>query len=236
MLACTISAISTLSQSLSRIRRVPPFFQPEEMQAGEVSSFSPSFNSYSNTNLVEIAARVVEEFRVGNDYDELYDEFYSERKEDFESIQREAEYDDKDEEFEFATKGSKSSPISADEIFCDGKIRPVYPVFETHLLIGRDKIQNEILQEKGTKPIRLSLRKLFIEERGTATTSSSSSSDADELDGVPAQTYCVWRPKAAAPLKSSSTGSSSKRWKLKDFLHRSHSEGSKDGAVLLTTK
>lgn len=208
------------------------------MQAGGVSSLSPSFNSYSNTNLVEIAARVVEEFRAENESDELYDEFYFDRKESFESMKRDGEYDDEDEEFEFefSTKGSESSPISADEIFYNGKIRPVYPVFDTHLLIEGDKIKNEVLQEKGTKTIRLSLGKLFIEERETATTSSSSSSDVDELEGVQAETYCVWRPKAAAtPLKSSSTGSSSKRWKLKDFLHRSHSEGSKDGVVLLTT-
>ncbi|XP_073147363.1 uncharacterized protein [Henckelia pumila] len=204
------------------------------MQAGAASSLSPSFNSYSNTNLVQIAARVVEEFRAENDSDELYDEFYFDRKEGFESVKRDDEYDDKDEdfEFEFSTKGSEQ--ISADEIFYNGKIRPVYPVFDTHLLIGEDEIQNEVLQEKGAKTIRLSLRKLFMEERETATTSSSSSSDADELEGVPSETYCVWRPKAA-PLKSSSTGSSSKRWKLKDLLHRSHSEGSKDGAVLFTT-
>ncbi|XP_073042216.1 uncharacterized protein [Primulina eburnea] len=204
------------------------------MQSGEVTSLSPSFNSYSNTNLVEIAARVVEEFRAETDSDE----FYFDREESFESMKRDGEYENKDEEFEFefSTKGSESSPISADEIFYNGKIRPVYPVFDTHLLIGGDKIQNEVFQENGTKTIRLSLRKLFIKERETATTSSSSSSDVDELEGVPAETYCVWRPKAAAtPLKSSSTGSSSKRWKLKDFLHRSHSEGSKDGVVLLTT-
>ncbi|KZV52130.1 hypothetical protein F511_07085 [Dorcoceras hygrometricum] len=153
-------------------------------------------------------------------------------------MKRESEYDGKDEEFEFefSTKGSESSPISADEIFYNGKIRPVYPVFDTHLLIGGDQVHNEVLQEKGTKTIRLSLRKLFIEERETTTTASSSSSDADELDGVPAETYCVWRPKSAAtPLKSSSTGSSSKRWKLTDFLYRSHSEGSKDAVALLTT-
>nr|GMD89775.1 uncharacterized protein LOC109155132 isoform X1 [Ipomoea batatas] len=39
----------------------------------------------------------------------------------------------------------------------------------------------------------LPLRKLFTEE--CETQSSCSSSEADELDGVPAETYCIWRPK-----------------------------------------
>ncbi|KAL0440912.1 UNVERIFIED_CONTAM: hypothetical protein Sradi_0030100 [Sesamum radiatum] len=70
------------------------------------------------------------------------------------------------------------------------------------------------------------------------TTSSSSSSEADDLEGVPADTYCVWRPNEAAAegrcKKSSSTGSHSKRWKFKDLLHRSHSDGSKDRFLLLS--
>nr|GMD86846.1 uncharacterized protein LOC109155132 isoform X1 [Ipomoea batatas] len=41
----------------------------------------------------------------------------------------------------------------------------------------------------------LPLRKLFTEE--CETQSSCSSSEADELDGVPAETYCIWRPKPA---------------------------------------
>ncbi|KAG6412204.1 hypothetical protein SASPL_124874 [Salvia splendens] len=74
------------------------------------------------------------------------------------------------------------------------------------------------------------------------TTSSCSSSDADELDGVPADSYCVWRPpnKAEAEAqckKSSSTGSNSKRWKfkVKDLLNRSRSEGSKDDFSVLNS-
>nr|GLL44636.1 uncharacterized protein LOC109150784 [Ipomoea trifida] len=39
----------------------------------------------------------------------------------------------------------------------------------------------------------LPLRKLFTEE--CETQSSCSSSEADELDGVPVETYCIWRSK-----------------------------------------
>ncbi|KAI3454499.1 hypothetical protein Pfo_011162 [Paulownia fortunei] len=237
------------------------------MQAGSVISLSPSFNSYSNSKLVEIAARVVEEF--GSE--EIYDEFYFEREENSATQRTQDEENsgyvergrgnsvipeedaDEDEEFEFAfvTRDSElSSPISADEIFHNGQIRPVYPVFNRDLFLGRMEF-HEDGNEKGNgvrdsgsekgPTIRLPLRKLFNEERETTmtmtTTSSSSSSEADELDGVPVETYCVWRPKEAAEgrcKKNSSTGSNSKRWKFKDLLHRSHSDGSKDSFVFFS--
>ncbi|XP_052311788.1 uncharacterized protein LOC127905776 [Populus trichocarpa] len=51
------------------------------------------------------------------------------------------------------------------------------------------------------------------------------------------ETYCVWAPKKeegspGSCKKSSSTGSNSKRWKFKDFIHRSNSDG-KDTFVFL---
>ncbi|XP_057804581.1 uncharacterized protein LOC131019961 [Salvia miltiorrhiza] len=244
------------------------------MQASSAISLSPSFNSYSNSKLAEIAARVVEEF--GSQ--ELYDEdFYFEREEnsatrqseeganpdfvknsveegdcEYVESERENRVDD-DEEFEFAfvTRDSElPSPISADEIFHNGQIRPVYPVFNRDLFLESLEFPRENRKdEKGdgrekAPTIRLPLRKLFNEERETTmtmtTTSSCSSSDADELDGVPTESYCVWRPKEAAEegrcKKSSSTGSNSKRWKfrVKDLLNRSHSEGSKDDFVILS--
>lgn len=67
---------------------------------------------------------------------------------------------------------------------------------------------------------------------------SESSSDAEELEGVPAGTYCVWTPNSprASPgkcEKSNSTGSSSaKKWKLLDLLRRSNSEGKESLAFL----
>ncbi|KAK7339465.1 hypothetical protein VNO77_20136 [Canavalia gladiata] len=69
--------------------------------------------------------------------------------------------------------------------------------------------------------------------------SSESSSEADELERVPAGTYCVWTPNSpqASPSKckkSNSTGSSSsKKWKLLDLLRRSNSEG-KESFMFLT--
>ncbi|XP_047948038.1 uncharacterized protein LOC125194072 [Salvia hispanica] len=217
-------------------------------------SLSPSFNSHSNSKVAEIAARVVEEFASLELYD---DEIYIDEDENpptlrseggansdyVEYVNRDEDASDDDEEFEFAfvTRDSElPSPISADEIFHNGQIRPVYPVFNRDLYLQSLR-ENGL--EKGEK-VRLPLKKLFSEERETAmtmkTTSSCSSSDADELDGVSEDLYCVWRPAAEGRCKkSSSAGSNSKRWKFKVkdlLLNRSHSEGSNEDFVILSRR
>jgi len=64
--------------------------------------------------------------------------------------------------------------------------------------------------------------------------SESSSSEADDLEGVPAETFCVWTPNSPRKCKkSNSTGSCSKKWKLLDLLRRSNSEG-KESFLFLT--
>ncbi|GER27088.1 hypothetical protein STAS_02757 [Striga asiatica] len=126
------------------------------MQAGPLIPLSPSFNSYSNPRLAGIAARVAGEF----DSAEFYEDFYSQMLENpaqadqpgagiSENRNPEADSGDRDEDcdFAFATRGSESSsPIPADEVFQNGKIRPVYPVFNSDLLGRQGKFQhgNEI--------------------------------------------------------------------------------------------
>ncbi|KAL2539536.1 Protein of unknown function (DUF1645) [Abeliophyllum distichum] len=223
------------------------------MYTGPGISLSPSFNSYSNYNIAEIAARVVEEFRADNTSEEFYDEFCIENKENSSTqkveVDEEAansgslEIEDKnDDDFDFAFVAKEtefSSPISADEIFYNGQIRPVFPIYKRGILLGNINIENENkntenLGSTRAPKIRVPLRKLFIEERET--TSSSSSSETDELDNLPPGTYCVWKPKAAEAArqcKKSSSAGSSKRWKFRDLLHRSNSDGRKDGFVFL---
>nr|GLL36214.1 uncharacterized protein LOC109150784 [Ipomoea trifida] len=234
-----------------------------------ISPSSKSFCSYSNTNLADIAARVVEELRVenGNESEFLEDDVFSGPESGKEVVgggvgkeetKEDGDGDEEEFEFEFVTGDAVFSPISADEIFYDGQIRPVYPVFNRNLLSGDVDFENGIsnsmtmtkansseAEKKSSTPpppppppqpkIRLPLRKLFSKEREAQ--SSCSSSEADEMDGIPPGTYCVWRPKAApaeksSPKKSNSTGWS-KRWKLRDLIHRSNSEG-KDSFVFLT--
>nr|GLL18578.1 uncharacterized protein LOC109149171 [Ipomoea trifida] len=170
------------------------------------------------------------------------------------------EQDEDEEEFEFAfvPRDAELSLIStADQIFYNGQIRPVFPIFNPNYwesATGTSSMCNSSLSSSGdeqqqkvsTPPqtmIRLPLRKLLLSE-DQETPSSCSSSEADELEGIPEGMYCVWRPKevkdeaSASPgkcKKSNSTGWRwrSKRWRLPDLVHRSNSHG-KDTFVFLT--
>ncbi|KAK8516131.1 hypothetical protein V6N12_013538 [Hibiscus sabdariffa] len=149
------------------------------------SPSSPSFTTHSSGRLAEIAARVVDE--------------------------------EEDDDFEFAIvcRDPEVSPVSADEIFYDGQIRPIYPVFNTNLLKNSiDQIQTPASNSKPPRSHRLPLRELMNED-GERTD--------DELDRVTPGTYCVWTPKAAPTSAKIDTGSgpSSKRWKLKELLYTS---------------
>ncbi|KAG6410219.1 hypothetical protein SASPL_128272 [Salvia splendens] len=137
-----------------------------------------------------------------------------------------------DDDFEFALL-REDKEVSAAEFLFDG---PVFPVF------NRDLIECGGIEQPESNNL-IPLRKLFAEEDNEDRYSppSCSSSEADELENVPAGTYCVWRPRAAPPPlpsqceKSKSTGSASRRWKIRDLLRRSKSDG-KESFVFLTPK
>ncbi|KAI3858224.1 hypothetical protein MKW92_014053 [Papaver armeniacum] len=251
------------------------------LQDGSIFAQSPSFNSYSSDNFAQIAAKVCEEFvddrvQLGleplqneekNHDDEIVqvqeeekeDHLLEEHEEEEEKANEEEEEEEDESEFEFSFLSGDGIAISADEIFANGQIRPVYPIFNRDLLFagGKDDYDEDD-RSKQPKKNNSSLRKLFIGEReeDDGHSCSSSEADVDELDNLPAGTYCVWKPKqqsstASSPdtcKKSKSTGSSSssasrsattvaasvsKRWRFRDFLFRSNSDG-KDTFVFLT--
>uniref|UniRef100_A0A7N0V0B3 Uncharacterized protein n=1 Tax=Kalanchoe fedtschenkoi TaxID=63787 RepID=A0A7N0V0B3_KALFE len=138
--------------------------------------------------------------------------------------------------FEFSfdcSAEAASSPISADQIFHNGRIKPTLPMYD-------DQQQQP---DAGSGNRRKALRRLFIEERHSCPSLPLSSSSDDEsaaaaaaaessseLESVPAESYCVWKPKTASSSKETkkAEGSSSKRWRLKDLLlARSSSEREK---------
>ncbi|PON73772.1 hypothetical protein PanWU01x14_056600 [Parasponia andersonii] len=248
------------------------------MQAGPLvrSTVSPSFNSYSSSgteNLADIAARVVNEFRRENgSNDDVFgfDEYVHEpcwdviNKDHYDYDDdnqsrslylkdQDQDHDDQDEEseFEFAFVSAEpdSSPISADEIFHNGLIKPVYPLFGRALLLEAPSNDAATKKEsdKTTRRTRQPLRKLMVEEERETTTTATSpcdSSESDDLEGLKQGSFCVWKPKNGAVSggggddgrrgrgkKSGSTGTS-KRWKLPDILSRSGSVG-KDGFVFV---
>ncbi|KAL9458412.1 hypothetical protein AB3S75_007303 [Citrus x aurantiifolia] len=231
----------------------------QQQQDGSLSmssaavSFCPSFNSYASERIVNIAAKVSEEFR-----DE---ESKSESKVLVEEEEEEEEeYVDEDDEFEFV---STIADLDS-RLFLDGEIRQVFPVFNRSLLLNEVCDDHDRGNERGHAAA--ALKKLFIgdhdddddddDDAGRQASSSSSSSDEDEPEPEPEPnmnvTFCIWSPKrnnnpisSASPLqspsrckKSNSTGSSSsstpsKKWfKLRDLLRRSNSDG-KDSFVFL---
>ncbi|OVA17007.1 Protein of unknown function DUF1645 [Macleaya cordata] len=148
--------------------------------------------------------------------------------------------DDDDFEFTFVCRDPDGSPITADELFANGQIRPVFPIFNRDLLFAGGRDDDSKPAKSST--LRVPLKNLFLGDRDSTDPPSSSSSEADELENLPAGTYCVWTPKGSSSSqaspetckKSSSTGSSSsRRWRLRDFLFRSNSDG-KDTFVFLT--
>ncbi|GAB2221194.1 hypothetical protein Drorol1_Dr00012364 [Drosera rotundifolia] len=154
--------------------------------------------------------------------------------------------EEEESEFEFAVvtrDDDTESAISADEIFENGQIRPIFPLFNTDLIPGgtnwinnrSNRIQSNqhdldsVIVADRIPSIRRRhpLSKLLTEEKAAAAMAAScSSSEADELDNVPPGTYCVWKPNEAMMMrkKSNSTGSS-KRWRLRELLRRSISDG-----------
>ncbi|KFK33706.1 hypothetical protein AALP_AA5G049800 [Arabis alpina] len=164
-----------------------------------VPSLSPSFSTYSDDRLSQIADRVAR-----------------------------TTISDENDEFEFAILQPSSSSSS------DGLI---FPVFDHNLV-------SAVTSAVKSEPILTPLKDLFLRERIDSPPQpqqidSSSSDEEDELDEIPSEIYCRWTPaRSTAEMspsggcrKSKSTGSSStsswstKRWRIRDLLKRSRSDG-----------
>ncbi|CAJ1946723.1 unnamed protein product [Sphenostylis stenocarpa] len=137
-------------------------------------------------------------------------------------------FDQNDTDFEFV-----AFRTVADGVFLEPVVEaeiPSFPVFDRQLVA---EVENGGGRDSSEETIQITLGKLLLDD----SPSCSSSEVEDELENVPPGTYCVWTPKpspASTPCrKSKSTGSSSsKRWKLMDFLRRSNSEGKESVAFL----
>ncbi|KAG5049851.1 hypothetical protein AAZX31_04G166400 [Glycine max] len=211
--------------------------EEEEASPHNKASPSPSFSSYSSETLAEIAARVIEELRhepsslSDDDDDALFPPWENlNDNENFLPKNDEPPEQNDDDDFEFAfVSRDLASPVSADDIFYNGQIKPMYPIFG--VVPSNDAVLSFFPNDNNIAPTprrRLPLRKLMFEEGETASCSSSTDESVD-LEGVAEGAYCVWTPNSVGSerKKSNSTGSTSKRWKLRvrDLLLRSHSDG-----------
>lgn len=219
------------------------------MQAGQTLRPSPNLKICSAEENAEITAHFGGKLRLDDDASENKTEEPPDEKRSSQDCLRQEEKpeheaegeekvavveEDDDYEFSFVCSNTDSSPISADDIFSEGQIKPLFPLFNQDLLFANRQVGDSNSKDTSAASLRPPLRKLFIEERDPAVTSSSSK--IDNLDELPAGTYCVWSGKAveASPevcQKSNSTGFS-KRWRFRDFVRRCNSDG-KDAFVFL---
>ncbi|KAF7124338.1 hypothetical protein RHSIM_Rhsim12G0118800 [Rhododendron simsii] len=132
-------------------------------------------------------------------------------------------YDEEDDDdFSFWCAGNgDESPVSADDLFHNGQIRPMYPMFpmfDQSLLSSADS--------KVDLPRRPPVKKVFVEAKDAS---------PPPVEGGE-ETFCEWSGKAVEALpeickKSNSTGFS-KLFRFRDLLNRSNSDG-RDAFVFL---
>lgn len=186
---------------------------------------SPTFHPPRQYDEKQIDAKLSQDFDFKLNIISSSDESQFKTEEEYEDREEEGDDDDEEEEeeeeFSFVTMGSDSSPISADDVFQDGQIRPFYPLFNQKLLLSHEDFKSS----ENRLPIRPPVEKVFIE------TPPSPSSKTDEVDGIAAGPYCAWTKTPELSKKSNSTGFS-KIWRFKDYMHRSHSDG-RDAFVFL---
>ncbi|XP_020599165.1 uncharacterized protein LOC110038618 [Phalaenopsis equestris] len=131
----------------------------------------------------------------------------------------ETEEDATNDDFEFSLMISDAEthpPITADEIFSDGHIRPIYPAIAKTPCAFKEK------------PRRPQLIQLLMEESNWSI-SEASSSFVDELEGVTPGTYCLWpQDRSQGSFHKCCSTQSLFRWWIRDpGFRRSNSDGRK---------
>ncbi|MFS7956241.1 hypothetical protein Hanom_Chr07g00652251 [Helianthus anomalus] len=199
----------------------------QQQQQLEDLGFCPSFSCYSSDT--QPSATAVAAGRISRQL-----------------LQQQADRFHDDDEFEFSLVigDDEFSPEDVDNIDSISTGRTVFPLFNRDLLLIDEDCENRKtkLAEEEIDLTTTSLRKLFITEREQ----SGCSSSEDESEGDAPAVLCVWRNKndaGASPLskckKSRSTGagsgSGSRRWRIRDLLRRSNSEG-KEPMVMFAQK
>ncbi|KAF8005959.1 hypothetical protein BT93_K0287 [Corymbia citriodora subsp. variegata] len=195
-----------------------------QMQTSALLALCPSFGSYRSSKIAEIASRVMEAMAMDNLLEE--EPFGGQPEREEPAAEQDKEGEARDFEFTFVDGGSElPAMVDADEIFYNGRMRPLCPVVHEAVLsdIAIQNWDDDGLNSRNSRkrPSRMPLKKLMSEERDAF--ASCSSSEADELDGVVPEMFCAWTPKSpgASQTRSKSKSNSthcSKRWKFKGIL------------------
>ncbi|KAG7655330.1 hypothetical protein ISN44_As01g024170 [Arabidopsis suecica] len=150
-----------------------------------------------------------------------------------ESVEFNEDDEEEEEEFSFACVNGEGSPITADEAFEDGQIRPVFPLFNRDLLFEYENEDDKNDNVSVTDENRPRLRKLFVEDRN----GNGDGEETEDSEKEPLGPYCSWTGGTVAEAspetcrKSNSTGFS-KLWRFRDLVLRSNSDG-RDAFVFL---
>ncbi|KAL4280790.1 hypothetical protein GQ457_03G008060 [Hibiscus cannabinus] len=206
-------------------------------------SLSPSFNNFSGTGFPDLAGKFSHDFGLKlklkdeepekedeeklNSQTEIEDEDEKEEQSEVEEVEVEIEMEEgeeeEEEEFSFVCLSPDVFPVSADDLFQDGQIRPIFPLFNQDLLFT-DEDGAVLKTEEGDVVLPPQVRKVFVE---------------DSTSSEPAGPYCEWRGakavEEASPdtcRKSNSTGFS-KLWRFRDLKLRCNSDG-RNAFVLLS--
>ncbi|KAL6187491.1 hypothetical protein ACLB2K_038889 [Fragaria x ananassa] len=208
------------------------------MQAVSAPASSPSFENNMDFQYSQLSANFAATLNISEEevkYTEETQEMTEiEARNDVCATVNEEIEEEEEEEFSFFCTNPDGSPISADDVFQDGQIRPVYPIFNRDLLFADAYDGDSSRRDDASPSLRPPLKKLFFEDRDAP---SSSASESDELEAVPEESYCEWSKNAKEVSqelrnnKSNSTGSS-KLWRIRDLVPRSNSDG-KDAFVFL---
>ncbi|KAI4338278.1 hypothetical protein L6164_016620 [Bauhinia variegata] len=124
-------------------------------------------------------------------------------------------YQNEEEEFSFNCTNFDVSMVSAEDVFVNGKIRPMFPIIADGYDSG--------------SPMRPPLKKLFI-QRPESCFSSLVMTKSEDLNEAPRGRNSNWPKKLAVDSspekhkKSNSTGIS-KRWRFRELFHRSKFHG-----------
>ncbi|GMI87777.1 hypothetical protein like AT1G23710 [Hibiscus trionum] len=133
--------------------------------------------------------------------------------------------EEEDQEFSFVCVNADGSPVSADDMFQNGQIRPVFPLFNQDLIFAGEDGSVSKSRDGDVSP-RPSPRKLFVGDSSVTL--------------EPVGPYCEWKRDDRITVeatsldtckKSNSTGFSKLR-RVRDLMLRSNSDG-KDAFVLL---
>lgn len=189
------------------------------MEVYQAASVSPPFSFHYSAAKPEPFDQLAEDFREKLD---VFGAAPDESDAPTASAEQEPqpEEEDGDSDFEFACFNAGGSPVSADDVFDNGRIRPFFPLF------GQDLVFAE--SDPGPSQPASPVKKVFAE--------AGVGGGVDEPRGL----YCEWTariveetpPSPGSCRKSNSTGSS-KLWRFRDLLPRSNSDG-RDAVVMLT--